>query len=88
MVGDSLRADVEGSQALGMTAIWRRVRKPDRKHDPEEVGEGPSASGRERRPATRAETGRALGEFAGGEGATPEYTIWQLAELRELPIFN
>jgi HAD superfamily hydrolase (TIGR01549 family) len=24
MVGDSLRADVQGSQALGMTAIWRR----------------------------------------------------------------
>jgi len=24
MVGDSMRADVEGSKALGMTAIWRR----------------------------------------------------------------
>jgi FMN phosphatase YigB (HAD superfamily) len=24
MVGDSIRADVVGSQALGMTAIWRR----------------------------------------------------------------
>lgn len=24
MVGDSLRADVEGAQALGMTAVWRR----------------------------------------------------------------
>ncbi len=24
MVGDSLRGDVEGSQALGMTAVWRR----------------------------------------------------------------
>jgi putative hydrolase of the HAD superfamily len=24
MIGDSLRADVSGSQALGMTAIWRR----------------------------------------------------------------
>ena len=24
MVGDSLRADVEGAKALGMTAIWRR----------------------------------------------------------------
>jgi putative hydrolase of the HAD superfamily len=24
MVGDSLRADVEGSKTLGMTAIWRR----------------------------------------------------------------
>ena len=24
MVGDSLRGDVEGAQALGMTAVWRR----------------------------------------------------------------
>ena len=24
MVGDSLRADVEGARALGMTAVWRR----------------------------------------------------------------
>lgn len=27
MVGDSLRADVAGAQALGMTAIWRKPRK-------------------------------------------------------------
>ncbi len=27
MVGDSLRADVAGAQALGMAAIWRRPRK-------------------------------------------------------------
>ena len=26
MVGDSLRADVAGAQALGMTAVWRRYR--------------------------------------------------------------
>ena len=84
MVGDSLKADVEGAQALGMTAIWRRMRKHDRAHEPEEVGEGQSASGR---PATRAETGRALGEFGGGEAATPDFTIWTLTELTELPIF-
>lgn len=28
MVGDSLRADVEGAQELGMTAIWRRQPNP------------------------------------------------------------
>jgi len=84
MVGDSLKADVEGSQALGMTAIWRRMKKHDRRHEPEEVGEGPS---KPPRPATRAETGRALGEFGGGEEATPEFTIWTLSELKELPIF-
>jgi len=28
MVGDSLRADVAGAQALGMTAVWRKPRKP------------------------------------------------------------
>lgn len=27
MVGDSLRADVGGAQALGMTAVWRKPRK-------------------------------------------------------------
>lgn len=84
MVGDSLRADVEAAQTLGMTAIWRRIKRPDRKHAPEEVGEGPAGS---QRPATRAETGRALGEFAGGEGVTPDYEIWELAELTTLPIF-
>jgi hypothetical protein len=84
MVGDSLRADVEASQALGMTAIWRRVHKPDKPHKPEEVGEGPSGN---KRGATRAETGRALGEWGGGEGVTPDYTIWTLTELTQLPIF-
>lgn len=84
MVGDSLRADVEASQALGMTAIWRRVQKPDKPHKPEDVGEGPSA---DKRGATRAETGRALGEWSGGEGVTPDYTIWTLTELTQLPIF-
>jgi FMN phosphatase YigB (HAD superfamily) len=24
MVGDNMRADVEGAKALGMTAVWRR----------------------------------------------------------------
>ncbi|MBF6600340.1 MAG: HAD family hydrolase [Dehalococcoidia bacterium] len=85
MVGDSLKADVQAAQALGMTAIWRRVRRPDRRHEPEEVGEGPSGG---LRPATRAETGRALGEFGGGEGVTPDFEIWQLAELKGLPIFG
>jgi HAD superfamily hydrolase (TIGR01662 family) len=84
MVGDSLRADVEAAQALGMTAIWRRVRKDDPPHEPEQVGEGLSGN---TRGATRAETGRALGEFGGGEGVTPDHTIWTLTELIQLPIF-
>jgi FMN phosphatase YigB (HAD superfamily) len=83
MVGDSLKADVQGAQALGMTAIWRRVRKADPPHEPEQVGEVPPGT-----PATRADTGRALGEFGGGEGATPDFTIWSLWELTELPIFR
>jgi hypothetical protein len=88
MVGDSLKADVEGSQALGMTAIWRRVRKPDPPHEAEQVGEVPAEDDTTKGPATRAQTGRALGEFAGGEGATPDYTVWSLWELTELPIFD
>jgi len=82
MCGDSLRADVEGAQALGMTAIWRRMKKKDPPHEAEQVGEVPAET-----PATRAQTGRALGDFAGGEGVTPEYTIHTLWELTELPIF-
>jgi putative hydrolase of the HAD superfamily len=84
MVGDSLRADVEAAQALGMTGVWRRVKKADPPHEAEQVGEGPSAGPR---GATRAETGRALGEWGGGEGVTPDYTIWTLRELTGLPIF-
>jgi HAD superfamily hydrolase (TIGR01549 family) len=82
MVGDSLRADVQAAQALGMVGVWRRVRKHDPPHEPEQVGEVPPD-----RPATRAETGRALGEYAGGENVTPDYTIYTLRELTELPIF-
>ena len=89
MVGDSLRADVEASQALGITAIWRRVRKPDPPHEDEQVGEGPHGDGDiTNKPATRAQTGRALGDFAGGEGVTPDYTIHTLWELTNLPIFQ
>jgi HAD superfamily hydrolase (TIGR01549 family) len=84
MVGDSLKADVQGAQALGMTAVWRRVRKPDPPHEPEQVGEVPADGGK---PATRADTGRALGEFGGGEDVTPDFTIWTTWELTELPIF-
>jgi FMN phosphatase YigB (HAD superfamily) len=87
MVGDSLKADVEGSQALGMTAVWRRIRKPDPPHEPEQVGEVPAEEENTTGPATRAQTGRALGDYGGGEGATPDYTIWSLWELTELPIF-
>jgi HAD superfamily hydrolase (TIGR01549 family) len=83
MVGDSLRADVEASQALGMTGIWRRVVKKDRPHEPEQVGEVPPNVS-----ATRAQTGRALGDFGGGEGVTPDYTIHTLWELTQLPIFG
>jgi FMN phosphatase YigB (HAD superfamily) len=86
MVGDSLKADVAAGQALGMTGIWRRVRKPDPPHEPEQVGETTPGNG-SNRPATRAETGRALGEFGGGEGVTADYTIWSCWELTELPIF-
>ncbi len=82
MVGDSLRADVEGAQAVGLTTILRKVRKPDKPHEPEQVGEVPADT-----PATRADTGRALGDYTGGEGATPDYTIYALTELTELPIF-
>ncbi len=89
MVGDSLKADVQGAQALGLTAIWRRVRKPDAPHEAEQVGEvpatmRPTADGR---PATRLETGRALGEFGGGDGVTPDYMIYTLWELTQLPLF-
>jgi HAD superfamily hydrolase (TIGR01493 family) len=87
MVGDSLKADVGAAQALGMTGIWRRIRKPDPPHEPEQVGETTPGDGSAARPATRAETGRALGEFGGGEGVTPDFTIWSCWELTELPIF-
>jgi phosphoglycolate phosphatase-like HAD superfamily hydrolase len=83
MVGDSLRADVEASQALGMTGIWRRMRKHDPPHEAEQVGEVPPDG-----PATRAQTGRALGEYAGGEHVTPDYTIHTLSEITQLPIFG
>jgi HAD superfamily hydrolase (TIGR01549 family) len=82
MVGDSLRADVEAAQALGMAAIWRRVRKHDPPHEAEQVGEVPPNSG-----ATRAQTGRALGDYHDGEGVTPDFTIHTLREITELPIF-
>jgi HAD superfamily hydrolase (TIGR01549 family) len=88
MVGDSLRADVEASQALGMTGIWRRVRKHDPPHEDEQVGEGPHGDGDVSKPATRAQTGRALGDFGGGEGVTPDYTVHTLWQLTELPIFT
>ncbi len=83
MVGDSLRADVEGAQAVAMTAIWRRVKKKDPPHEPEQVGEVPPNIG-----ATRAETGRALGEWKGGEDATPDFTVHTLWEITELPIYG
>lgn len=83
MVGDSLRADVQASQALGMVGVWRRVRKDDPPHEAEQVGEVPPDA-----PATRAETGRALGDYAGGEDVRPDYTIYTLRELTELPVFR
>ncbi len=76
MVGDSLRADVQASQALGMAGIWRKVRKHDPPHEAEQVGEVPPDT-----PATRAQTGRALGDYAGVEGVTPDYAIYTLREL-------
>ena len=83
MVGDSLRADVQASQALGMVGVWRRVRKHDPPHEAEQVGEVPPDA-----PATRAQTGRALGDYTGGEDVMPDYTIYTLRELTELPIFR
>lgn len=85
MVGDSLKADVQGAQALGMTAILRRMKKHDPPHEPEQVGEVPAED--TAAPATRAQTGRALGEWAGGEDVTPDYTVYTLMEITELPIF-
>jgi putative hydrolase of the HAD superfamily len=86
MVGDSLKADVQGAQALGMTAILRLMKKHDRPHEPEQVGEVPAETPATR-AATRAETGRALGEWGGGEGVTPDYTVYTLMEMTQLPIF-
>ncbi len=102
MVGDSLRADVQASQSLGMTAIWRRIRKLDPPHEAEELGEatdddtrpaqgrGPHAGPGEdtTAAATRAQTGRALGNYNDGEGVTPDHTVWNLWEITELPIFG
>ena len=39
-------------------------------------------------PASRAQTGRALGNYAEADGITPDHTIWNLWELTELPIFG
>ncbi|HZP58306.1 MAG TPA: HAD family hydrolase [Dehalococcoidia bacterium] len=84
MVGDSLRADVQAAQSLGMVGVLRKVRKPDPPHEAEQVGEVPADANA---PATRKETGRALGEWGGGEGVTPDYTIYTLRELTTLPVF-
>jgi HAD superfamily hydrolase (TIGR01549 family) len=62
MVGDSLRADVEGSKALGMTAIWRRPVADE----PVEATEDEPEPG----------------------AVAPDYTIENIGELRDLPIFN
>jgi HAD superfamily hydrolase (TIGR01549 family) len=61
MVGDSLRADVEGAKTLGMTAIWRRPVAGEPLEATEDVPE----------PAPVA----------------PDYTINNIAELKDLPIF-
>ena len=47
----------------------------------------PHFSDGSRRPATRAQTGRALGDYASSEGVEPDYTIRTLREITELPIF-
>jgi HAD superfamily hydrolase (TIGR01549 family) len=48
MVGDSLRADVAGAKALGMTAIWKR-NHPSKRRDPER-DMATTEDGRGRRP--------------------------------------
>jgi HAD superfamily hydrolase (TIGR01549 family) len=62
MVGDSLRADVEGAKTLGMTAIWRRPVTGEPLEATEDVPE----------PGLIA----------------PDYTIDNIGELRDLPIFG
>jgi HAD superfamily hydrolase (TIGR01549 family) len=102
MCGDSLRADVQGAQAIGMTAIWRRIKKKDPPHEAEELGEAADDDTRKPQgvnlhadpgedttaPASRAQTGRALGNYAEVEDVTPDHTIWNLWELTELPIYG
>lgn len=61
MVGDSLRADVEGAKALGMTAIWRW---PVAGEPVEATADEPETS-----------------------PVAPDYTIDQIAELKDLPLF-
>ena len=62
MVGDSLRADVEGAITVGMTAVWRRPTANEPLEATEDIPEpGPLA---------------------------PHYTIDQLSEIKELPIFQ
>ena len=87
MVGDSLKADVQGAQTLGMTTVWRRVRKEDPPYEPEVVGQGPHGDGDVTAPATRAQTGRAMGNYEEGHDVSPDFSIWSLWELTELPIF-
>jgi FMN phosphatase YigB (HAD superfamily) len=82
MVGDSLRADVRASQSLGMMGIWRCKEQKDPPHEAEQVGEVPADL-----PATRAQTGRALGDYAHDGDVVPDHTIYTLRELTELPIF-
>ena len=62
MVGDSLRADVEGSKALGMTAIWRR---PPTGEPVEETEDKPEPG-----------------------SVTPDYTVDNIGELKDLPILS
>ncbi|MDP2950561.1 MAG: HAD-IA family hydrolase [Chloroflexota bacterium] len=87
MVGDSLRADVGGAKALGMTAAWKRSIGTD--GEPEEQEEdalrdvgGPLSPGSE--PALSLAKGQALGEL----DVQPDYTIDDLGELTQLPILN
>ena len=84
-----------------MTAIWRRVRKPDPPHEAEQVGEVPpnvehapprgthAGPGEDTtKPATRAQTGRALGNWSEADDVIPDHTIWTLTELAALPIWG
>lgn len=64
MVGDSLLADVGGSKAVGMIAIWKKPR----------AGE----------PVEETEDEPAEDE----PGVAPDYTIENLSELKDLPLFS
>ena len=73
MVGDSLRADVGGAQALGILTVWRRNHPAGREgyfSAEDELDEGPK------------------GTTAEPVDAQPDYVVESLREVIQLPIFR